>query len=85
MPEPTDLREQIRTALAAFGARPLLDAALGLFAALGYRSERRMKVRSSVCRVFSARLIARRRYLPIAPCSPTGSPSSFSSRSPMRR
>lgn len=35
MPERTDQRDAIAAALAAFAARPLADAARGLFAALG--------------------------------------------------
>ena len=42
MPERTDQRDAIAAALAAFAARPLADAARGLFAALGYASDRRV-------------------------------------------
>jgi len=38
MSERTDQRDAIAAALAAFAARPLAEAARGLFAALGYRS-----------------------------------------------
>ncbi len=47
MPANPDLLKQIETALAAFASAPLLDASLGLFDTLGYRSERRMKLRSN--------------------------------------
>ncbi|HOG93786.1 MAG TPA: hypothetical protein PLE80_09465, partial [Opitutaceae bacterium] len=46
-PAPQTLREQIQTALGAFGSQPLIDASLGLLATLGYQSERRMKLRSN--------------------------------------
>ena len=42
MTERTDQRDAIATALAAFAARPLAEAARGLFAALGYASDRRV-------------------------------------------
>jgi adenine-specific DNA-methyltransferase len=47
MPANPELLKQIETALAAFGTASLVDASLGLFDALGYRSERRMKLRSN--------------------------------------
>ena len=37
-----ELKQQIEQALAAFATRPLAEAALGLFATLGYRSDRRL-------------------------------------------
>ena len=40
MTERTDQRDAIAAALAAFAARPLTDAARGLFAALGYADRR---------------------------------------------
>lgn len=52
MPANPELLRQIETALAAFGSQPLLDASLGLFNTLGYRSERRMKFRSSTAEGF---------------------------------
>jgi len=42
MPERTDQRDAIAAALSAFAARPLAEAARGLFAALGYASDRRV-------------------------------------------
>lgn len=42
MSDRTDQRDAIATALAAFAARPLAEAARGLFAALGYASDRRV-------------------------------------------
>ena len=42
MTERTDQRDAIAAALAAFAARPLAEAARGLFAALGYASDRRV-------------------------------------------
>jgi hypothetical protein len=47
MPSNPELLQQIETALKAFGSQPLLDASLGLFGTLGYRSERRMKLRAN--------------------------------------
>ncbi|MDX9792373.1 MAG: Eco57I restriction-modification methylase domain-containing protein [Kiritimatiellia bacterium] len=44
MPERTDQRDAIAAALAAFAARPLADAARGLFAALGYSGSRTLRV-----------------------------------------
>ncbi|MBI5770019.1 MAG: N-6 DNA methylase [Verrucomicrobia bacterium] len=46
MPANPDLLKQIEAALTAFGSRPLFDASVGLFAALGYESQRRMQLRS---------------------------------------
>ena len=42
MTERTDQRDAIAAALAAAAARPLAEAARGLFAALGYASDRRV-------------------------------------------
>jgi hypothetical protein len=42
----SDLRVDLTTALAAFGTRPLPDAARGLFATLGYQSKRTMRIAS---------------------------------------
>lgn len=39
---PRSLREEIAAALVAFGTQPLQAAALGFFAALGYRSKRQL-------------------------------------------
>ncbi len=39
-----DLRQQISDALAVFAKRPLVDAATTLFATLGYRSEKRLRL-----------------------------------------
>ncbi|MDI1247848.1 MAG: Eco57I restriction-modification methylase domain-containing protein [Lacunisphaera sp.] len=47
-----ELLRQIETRLTAFGTSPLLDASLSLFATLGYKSERRMKLRSSTAEGF---------------------------------
>ena len=47
MPANPELLKQIETALASFGSASLLDASLGLLDILGYRSERRMKLRSN--------------------------------------
>jgi len=44
---PQALREQIAFALGGFGSKPLFDASLGLLDTLGYRSERRIKLRST--------------------------------------
>ncbi len=41
-PAPQTLREQIQTALAAFGPRALRDSSVGLFSALGYPTSRRL-------------------------------------------
>ncbi|MDP2137782.1 MAG: hypothetical protein Q8J74_07995, partial [Candidatus Didemnitutus sp.] len=47
MPSNPEFLKQIESALAAFGSASLLDASLGLLGTLGYRSERRMKLRST--------------------------------------
>lgn len=46
MPDSLDLRGKIADALGAFATRLFFEAATGLFDALGYRSQRRMKLRS---------------------------------------
>lgn len=52
MPSNPELLKQIESALGAYATAPLLDASLGLFHALGYRSERRMKLRSATAEGF---------------------------------
>ncbi len=49
---PATLREQIAAALAAFGSRPLFDASVGLLDVLGYRSQRRLRLRSATAEGF---------------------------------
>ena len=44
MTDRTDQREAIIAALAAFGTRPIPDAARNLFAVLGYQSDRRLPI-----------------------------------------
>jgi hypothetical protein len=44
MPERTDQREKLTTALAEFGNKPVTDAARHLFATLGYKSDRRLPI-----------------------------------------
>ncbi|MEI6343447.1 MAG: Eco57I restriction-modification methylase domain-containing protein [Verrucomicrobiota bacterium] len=52
MPSNPELLKQIESALGAYATAPLLDASLGLFHALGYRSELRMKLHSATAEGF---------------------------------
>jgi len=52
MPSNPELLKQIESALGAYATAPLLDASLGLFRALGYRSELRMKLHSATAEGF---------------------------------
>lgn len=48
----TDLKKAIQTALADFVAKPLFDAATGLFEALGYKSDRRLRLKPNTPAAF---------------------------------
>ena len=54
MPNRTDERQTIATALQGFAAKPLAEAARALFAALGYQSAKRLKLAPNTAATFLA-------------------------------
>ena len=69
-----DRKTAVETALKAFGSQPLEAAALNLFGALGYRSERRFDLTPNTPAQFLA-VFAQGRESSRATCFGAGSPS----------
>jgi len=54
MPEALDTKQAIVNALAAFGSKPLAEAATGLLESLGYKSDRRLSLKPNTAENFVA-------------------------------